>query len=396
MGSVEKGDRNGFLENAQKLGSLANFTSDNLLHIAEMTEDPNERNEITALAEAIRKQAVAVVRAAKEAFQNPSEENSEKMRQEYEKLTQLIQSARQFESTPPGFNEVHTVNAPTLSKDFQMELLNTEDDPDIVRAAKAQALASIEILNEATKIAQGDNEMLSQLEVLSLELFETNKRMVEFAKLTARYPDVAEYQRNFAQTQKELVGVVTKIAALTAPSVVDENISQLEDMVNEEPIIDEPIQNQQGINNIINLGDNLMKKMDQVLNLDFMNLSAEEIMANTTQITNDVKEVAMALKEMAKQTTNPQVKQALLNSSNIIQDHARKMKILSAVKAAQGSNDDNTLQSAIMVMKAQISSIMNDVTAMNLKHSVKNTEKQTKILKDIANKVRRAHREKRR
>jgi len=282
------------------------------------------------------------------------------------------------------------VTTPDLSKEFQLDLLNTEDYPDIVRAAKAQALASIEILNEASKMAEGNEDMLRQLEVLSNELFECNKRMVENAKLTARYPDVAEYQQNFAQAQRDLIGLVTRITALTAPSVADENLSELEDALNEVPGNNEPIQNQQGINNILNLGDNLMRKMDQILSLDFMNLTSEEIISKTTEITNQVKDVAMALKEMAKQTTNPQLKQALINSSNVISDHARKMKILAAVKAAQGTNDDNNLQSAIQVMRNQMSSIMNEVSALNLKHSLKNTEKQTKILKDIANKVRKA------
>jgi len=320
------------------------------------------------------------------------------MKDEYEKLVQLITEAREFEASPPGFIDSHYIQSPSITTDFQIDLLNTENDPDIVKAAKAQVLASIEILNEANKIAQGNPELMEQLDALSLELFETNKRIIETAKLTARYPDEPKYQQALNKAQKDLINVVTKIAGLTAPTVVDENIHELEDTVNEVPSQTPKLsqQNQSSINNVLQLGEDLMTKMDNLINMDFMTKSVEEMMNSTTQITNEVKDVAMALKEMAKQTTNPQVKQALINSSNVIQDNARKLKILAAVKAAQGNNneDDNSLQSALLVLKSQMSSVMNEVTALNLQHSVKNTEKQTRILKTIANQVRkvRTHR----
>jgi len=140
------------------------------------------------------------------------------------------------------------------------------------------------------------------------------------------------------------------------------------------------------------LADNVMKKMEQFLNTNLLNMSVEDMMKNTNLLTKEIKDVSNALKEMAKNTNNPQVKQALLSGAAILQDNAMKLKILAAVKGSQGDQGDNSVQSAVLVMKNELTAIMNNISSLNLKHSVKNTEKQADILKNIANQVRRERR----
>jgi len=313
------------------------------------------------------------------------------MRAEYEKLSELLREAHEFEATPPGFVDPQYLKMPAISDgNFQLDLMNTENDSDLVRAAKAEVLAAQEIYNEAFKIAQNDPALMEQLLALSPELQQANQRIIEAAKLAARYPDNPQYQQNLQQAQKELISIVHKIANLTAPGVSDAQLIELDNAAQETPRNQGPLQNQGSINALLRLGDNVMKKMEDILNMDFMNKSAEEIMLSSNEITKEVREIANHLKELAKQTTNPTLKQALLSGAAVIQDQAMKMKILTAVKASQGSNDDKTIQSAMLVMKNEIGRIMNDVSALNLQFSVKNTEKQTNILKNIANQVRRA------
>jgi len=268
--------------------------------------------------------------------------------------------------------------------------MNTENDSDLVKAAKNEVRAALDIYNEAFKIAQNDPRMLQQLQQINPLLQQANKRVIEAAKLASRYPDNPQYKNDLQQAQKELIGVVQRITNLTAPQISNENFVELETTTRE--VFTQNNLQSQGLNNVMGLADNVMKKMEQLLGSNLMNMSVEEMMKNTNLLTKEVKDVSNALKEMAKNVTNPQLKQALLSGAAILQDNAMKLKILAAVKGSQGDQGDNSVQSAIMVMKNELGSIMNNISSLNLKHSVKNTEKQAEILKKIANQVRRERR----
>jgi len=334
---------------------------------------------------------MALIREAKTCMQNPTPENRQRVQAEYEKLAQLLKEAREFESTPPGFVEPSYISSqPSVIDDnFNFELMNTENDSDLLKAAKQEVLAAREIYNEALKIAQEDPEKLRQLLALNIDLEEANKRIIEAAKMASKFPDNPEYQNNLQNAQKQLINIVQRITNLTAPSISNDEFDELNSTTDE--VFSRNSNLPSAINNVMSMADDVMKRMDQILNLDFLNMSAEDLMKNTNLITKEVKDVANALKEMARNTTNPTLKNALLSGSAIITDNAMKMKILGAVKASQGNDgNDRTLENAILGMKSEMGRIMNDVGALNLQHSVKNTEKQASILKKIANNVRRA------
>jgi hypothetical protein len=397
MNSASSGDKDKVIDNAKKTAVLAQQTADTLISLAENIFDMQEKNHLGTLATQLQQQAVQLIKDAKAVYQNPTPENVAAMEASFQLLQELIREARQFESTPPGFvdltynvSNVQTTEPEPEDQDFVMELMFTEGDPELVKAAKAEALAALEIFSEAEKLTAGDPTLAALLGPLGVQLQNANKNMIAAAKLAATDPGNVQYQQQFNQAQKQLNAIVGQIVSVSAPSVNVENELQMLNTINRD-FKPESGTRPETITETLMVAESVMGNLDKLLeNLTFA--TPEDIINNTASVATQIKELARNLRDMAAATDNPQIKEALQSGASIIQDNSLRLKILSAVKAAQGGDSEGQLGAAAQVLKDQMRSVMNDISATNLRHASKNTEKSTSVLKKIAAEVRRARR----
>eukprot|EP01129_Flabellula_baltica_P014619 TRINITY_DN7047_c0_g1_i1.p1 TRINITY_DN7047_c0_g1~~TRINITY_DN7047_c0_g1_i1.p1 ORF type:complete len:739 (+),score=205.31 TRINITY_DN7047_c0_g1_i1:17-2233(+) len=320
MNAAERGDKDAVIENARKTAQVAQETANTLISLAESLLDSSDKAQLQNLANGLQAQAVQLIRDAKEVYQNPTPENIARMQASYQALQEMIREARQYESTPPGFVDA-TYTAENQQEDsneyqdFQMDLMFTDEDPELVKAAKAEALAAIEIFNEAEKLVSSDPALMSQLEPLGLELQRANRAMVEAAKLAAANPNNVEYQAQFNRAQKELNSIIEQIVSLTAPTIdVTSEFEELESIHRD--FKPEVGAQPETIAETLMIAETVMDNLDRLMEGLFSNMSPEDMINNTAEVTNQVREVAKHLRTMASQTDNPAVKEVLTNGAS--------------------------------------------------------------------------------
>eukprot|EP01130_Rhizamoeba_saxonica_P018350 TRINITY_DN9146_c0_g1_i1.p1 TRINITY_DN9146_c0_g1~~TRINITY_DN9146_c0_g1_i1.p1 ORF type:complete len:811 (-),score=236.42 TRINITY_DN9146_c0_g1_i1:67-2280(-) len=392
MRAAKAGDQAKFVETAKATIQYATDTSNYLEQLAEQAETEEERQLLLKLAQEIKQKAVDLVKASKLVLSDPSEENIISMENEHIELLKLIKKAREFEAAPPGFvpllipSNKQAESVPVVaSRHTDFDLIVNDDDPPIVRAAKEQALAALQVLKEADKIAAGNPEMQRRLQELAEELNIANARLVSAAKLSAQDPDNVQHQQEFNNAQQDLNRIIQQIAAIVNPDAYEEEL----DMADESE--DTSSNTSAGAQVVFDAANSALTLLEGFL--DVNNLNPQEILQNAGTIASETKKIASALRKLAKEIDDPTFKEALISAAALISDNALKFKILAAVRASAGDDDDSDqLIFAAKGLKQIISEVVNDISALQLQHSIRNTQRQTDIIKKIAENVRRGGR----
>jgi hypothetical protein len=233
---------------------------------ADATDDPVEKARYTKAADNLKNAALKLLAAAKALAANPNDPAARAALLEAQKeLNNAIAMARSLESTPDGFENIDlayrikqmeeeerrrkeeeerlrlegqkaqlVARKPITALDFEVRShllcnnlefrilmrsiaqIHDEDDP-LVRAAKEQALAALEVIREAEQYVRDnpDPEFARKVAELSEEIKQLCVKLVDAARVAAANPNDPEAQRAFAGIQSKLAGLISQLAGMT-------------------------------------------------------------------------------------------------------------------------------------------------------------------------------------
>jgi hypothetical protein len=397
VAAAEAGDMQALFNSSQELSEVAKMMANELIKKANATKDPQERARLLALADEIKKAALDVIAAAKNYAQNPTPENKAKLEEAHRALQNVVAKARGFESTPGGFaplkvEPVHTQEH--VQHEDELNLLDLEplpNDHPLVRAAKEQALAALEVIREAEKTAANDPKMQAQVAAAAAEVRKWIKLVMDAAKKVAANPDDAAAQAELSQAQQGLQKAIQKLVVLTGKDEksrkeLEDALKGLEDAVREDHKDNQP--QLKGAGEFLQKAEAALKEIQDFF-AESVKLDVKDGVVKAKELFAKVSTMAKLLEDMAATINVPSFKQQLINASKILRDNALKMKILATVKAASGEDESGQLAAAARGLGVQIKEIVNDVRALSLRHRVEKTEAQARALKKIAEAVRR-------
>jgi len=370
--------------------AIATRTHQDLVNKANASSDPEEKARLLKSADELKASSMALIQAAKVCAQNPNEANKLKLKSAYKDLQDAIARARANEATPPGFEplpvfEDNVAIKPHSFNDF--DFVPDPNDAPLVRAAKEQARAALEILREAELSAGDDADLRRRIAEAGEEVKLWCKRVVDAARKAAANPNDAQAQADLAYAQQELSKAINKLVALTKGGAdVREALSLLELSAR-----DSQKEEFDALTAQINA---FMKAADQALNEIKQNfgsgakLTPQRLVETARGIAQTGRELSRLLKELANAVKEDEFKEQLINCSKILNDKGLQLKILAAVKASEGGDSGGQVKSAALGLGTQLEGVKDTVRALALRFRVRNTEKQTQILKQIAALVR--------
>jgi hypothetical protein len=398
LDSAESGLVNEMMGYAARATQMAKELCAQLEDMASKTQDPKERQALLDAAERIKAGVVNVIAAAKNFLANPNDPAAlERLRQAIGEIQAAIELARILETTPAGFAPlvVEKPKATDLKNaaNFSFNAFDLEPQPgddELIRAAKEQALAALDIIREAERYLGQNPENDEKIRAANDAVREWAQRVVAAARVASANPDDPEAQAEMARCQNELAKAIAVLLGLTGKgnnSAVAEAMKGLQDAVG----------GQDDSNKEKDSGDAKLAS-------EFYAIAAQIVKTINDNFKGDVKadvgtsrEIALlsakankCLQGLASSVKNPQFKDQLSNSGKIITDNSLKLKILAAVKVSGGNDDTGQVASAAAGLKVQVEDIVSIVRAGSLRHRLQATTKQIAALRLIAEAVRKA------
>lgn len=390
---------------AGEMAQFARSIADELERRANETDDPKEQKRLRDAADAIRKAAMALLAAAKGYDPNDPDARAALLKAKQE-LERAVAQARSMEQTPEGFDDVDIgyrleqeeeerrraeakASKPFSIFDYEVQ---PGDDP-LLKAAKEQALAALEVIREAEKYLNDktDPKLRRQILEASNLVRDLVAKMVDLAKQLAENPNDPALSRALADSQIELAKAIAHLAGLLVQGDKDlqEALRALAEAAG-----DKSDEDPSGINA---LDLNEFYKLCALINTrlwdnwgDNKETNVQAAVTISKEIATLVTKAGKLLAGMAKTVKAKDAGAKFDMNAKIISDNALKMKILAAVKAAAGEDTGRQVGSAAMGLKTQVTDCVNTVKATVLRHRVKQTEKQISALKLIAAAVRKA------
>ena len=398
LDSAEKGDTNAMMGYAARAAQMAKELCANLEDMANKTSDPKERAALLDAAAKIRAGVVEVIGAAKNFLEHPNDPAAlERLRKAIGDIQAAIELARILETTPAGFAPLIVEKPkPTDLKsaaNFSFNAFDLEPQPgddELIRAAKEQALAALDIIREAERYLGQDATTDEKIRVANDAVRDWAQRVVAAARAASANPDDPAAQAEMARCQNELAKAIAVLLGLTGKGGNSAVAAAMK-----------------GLQDAIGSGDDAGKEKDSgdaALASEFYAIAAQIIKTINENFKGDVKadvgtsrEIALlsakankCLQGIAKSVKNQQFRDQLLNSGKIITDNSLKLKILAAVKVSGGNDDTGQVASAARGLKTQVEDIVSQVRAGSLRHRLQATAKQIAALRLIAEAVRKA------
>eukprot|EP01121_Diplochlamys_sp_Union-15-3_P001853 TRINITY_DN11607_c0_g1_i1.p1 TRINITY_DN11607_c0_g1~~TRINITY_DN11607_c0_g1_i1.p1 ORF type:complete len:379 (-),score=98.18 TRINITY_DN11607_c0_g1_i1:58-1194(-) len=371
--------------------SIASKAHQDLVNRANATSDIDERQRILKAAEDLKAASMAVIQAAKLCAQNPSEENKRKLKQAYDLLEKAINRARGNEATPAGFEPL-----PVFAEDDvlvkawdigDIDFVANPNDSALLAAAKEQARAALEILRESELAAGHDAVLRRRIDEAGQGVRLWSKNIVEAAKKADANPNDAKAQAEFANAQGELGKAINKLVALSRGGVdVSEalnllNISTKDAAKGEEDGLSSQIKA------FLEAADRALADIQKYFGPS-VKLSAQQLVENARNIALTGRELSKLLQNLGTAVKDDAFKHQLVTCSQILNDKGLQLKILAAVKASEGGDQGGQVKSGAQGLGQQIKQVKDTVRSLALRFRLRNTQKQTQILKQIAALVR--------
>jgi hypothetical protein len=399
LDSAENGDTNAMMGYAARAAQMAKDLCAQLEDLASKTKDPKERQALLDASQKIKLGVLEVISAAKNFLENPNDPAAlDRLRKAIGEIQAAIELARILETTPAGFVPL-VVEKPKATNDlkaaanFSFNAFDFEPQPgddELIRAAKEQALAALDIIREAERYLGQNPENDEKIRQANNAVRDWAQRVVAAARAASANPDDPAAQAEMARCQNELAKAIAVLLGLTGKG---NNSAVAEAM--------------KGLQDAIGGPDDGAKEKDTgdaALASEFYIIAAQIIKTINDNFKGDVKadvgtsrEIALlsakankCLQGLAASVKNQQFKDQLLNAGRIITDNSLKLKILAAVKVSGGNDDTGQVASAAQGLKTQVEQIVSQVRAGSLRHRLQATAKQIAALRLIAEAVRKA------
>lgn len=393
--SAEAGEIDAMMKYAARATAMAQDLCAQLEAQAAKTTDPKERAALLEAAAKIKLGVAEVILAAKGVLENPNDPAAlERLRKAVGEIQAAIELARILETTPAGFAPLVVAKKPTElpNANFSFNAFDLEPQPgddDLIRAAKEQALAALDIIREAERYLGQDPATDAKIHAANDAVREWAQKVVAAARAASANPDDPAAQAEMARCQNELAKAIAVLLGLTGKG-------------NNKAVADA----MKGLQDAVGADDSKGEQdpADAKLASEFYAIAAQIIKTVKENFKGDVKadvatsrEIALlsakankALAAIANTVKNQQFKDQLLNSGKIINDNALKLKIVCAVKVSGGNDDTGQTASAANGLKTQVEDIVSIVRAGSLRHRLQATTKQIAALRLIAEAVRKA------
>lgn len=405
--AAKRGDVKGVEEKSKEVSDIADQLIQILLKKAENTTDPNEKRYLLEAADLLKKSVADVLANAKILAQDPNNiEAARNLQNSRNAFRKAIDRARGVEGTPDGFLELpkfdnlveeEKVEAPAAQRQqFNFDFEELASDDALVKAAKEQARAALDVVREAERyLSELEGDPAKQKEIIETSdlVRELASKVVDAARRAAENPDDPKAQEEMSRYQNELALAIGKLLGLTGKGH-DQNVADalkdLEDaLVSENGSSDNDSGDAALANNFFKIADDMIKKIKS----NFDENKASDVKKDV-ETARDIailsSQANKALQELSKTVKADQFKSQISNSGKIIADNALKLKILAAVKVSGGDDNTGQVASAAHGLRVQVEEIVSQLKAGFLRHRVQATAKQTLALKKIAEAVRRA------
>lgn len=407
--AAKDGDMNAVNDKASEVDALSQKLIDIMLKKAENTTDPNEKRYLLEAADLLKKSIADVLTNSKILAQDPKNiETARKLQDSRNALRKAIDRARGVEGTPDGFLELPKVDVqlveeevkevvvpPVPQRQFNFDFEELADDGPLLKAAKEQGRAALDVIREAEKCLSelDDPEKQRQIMEASSLVRDLAAQVVESARIASENPDDAKAQEDMATKQNELAMAIGKLLSMIGKGE-DQNIANaLKDL--EDALIAEKSSSEEDTGDAA-LANNFFKIADNIRNLitsNFENGKTGDVNKNVEtarEIGSLSTQANKALAALAKTVKSDTFKTQISNGGKIVADNALKLKILAAVKVSGGDDETGQVASAALGLKVQIEDIVSQLKAGFLRHRVQATARQTLALKKIAEAVRKA------
>lgn len=407
--AAKDGDMNAVNDKASEVDALSQKLIDIMLKKAENTTDPNEKRYLLEAADLLKKSIADVLTNSKILAQDPKNiEAARKLQDSRNALRKAIDRARGVEGTPDGFLELPKVDVqlveeevkevvvpPVPQRQFNFDFEELADDGPLLKAAKEQGRAALDVIREAEKCLSelDDPEKQRQIMEASSLVRDLAAQVVESARIASENPDDAKAQEDMATKQNELAMAIGKLLSMIGKGE-DQNIANaLKDL--EDALIAEKSSSEEDTGDAA-LANNFFKIADNIRNLitsNFENGKTGDVNKNVEtarEIGSLSTQANKALAALAKTVKSDTFKTQISNGGKIVADNALKLKILAAVKVSGGDDETGQVASAALGLKVQIEDIVSQLKAGFLRHRVQATARQTLALKKIAEAVRKA------
>eukprot|EP01119_Soliformovum_irregulare_P005452 TRINITY_DN17211_c0_g1_i1.p1 TRINITY_DN17211_c0_g1~~TRINITY_DN17211_c0_g1_i1.p1 ORF type:complete len:812 (+),score=266.83 TRINITY_DN17211_c0_g1_i1:195-2438(+) len=372
--NVLNGGLNGsptLVEDAQTLAAVAMRTAQDIEALAAQCSDPAQKARLLKQAQDIRDLSQKMIAAAKRLAMNPNDEQAKRdLQQAYDQLMGKLDEARR---EARGENNNRLSSSPSYeASSYASGKGANSDEMQLINAAKEEANAALLLAAEAEKLAAKitDPRKREAIKKAIQEVKECSRRVIEAADLLAKNPHDLAAQQKLSAAQKDLSAAIQKVVSLTGGDNPDDELSGA--------MADMKLADQGGAEGLLlTRANELLQKIGNTFGNPNNKMTPEQVIAAAKELSTDANDLARQLRELAAKTSDPVFKEKLLNMAKILRDGGLQIKILSAVRAAGGEDKSNSLQYAAKGLQNNITEIIKEVQAEQLRSKFRNTVKQT-------------------